>query len=452
MRAIFLSLILVACGKGSTEQPVAAGSAKPVEPTKPVTPPARPPSIVAVLAHDHLKILALAPTGITVQRDVKLPSEPDDFRWIDHEHLVTVDLDGKAYLVTGDTVAPYQMPPASAWKAKAGEGETAAKFPTKLTLTRTAAGVELASCESYYMGDDDPCVTWGVVTLDTSLKVGVVTTRTDVPTDDAVEPEIKSSLTPAIEWVDNADGMHTKVVLKLDAAKREWPSEEPCPLTDAHIKWLSPAVFSFITTSDCGEGGPNDEEHLLRAPALTDFSPATSTLVIAPDLWARGSEKGWTLLSGEREVGALDGVPVPQPTTEPVAPTPVTPTAATSRLALHRGEKLHVPKVEVEWHGMHATVVDVIYKKARAKPPISKLVLWNAGERFDIARSARACDAYAELGLAKGKLVFRCASKPVGSDPEGMIEDWLVGWKNNKPRRFKHWAGDPAAAEPAWAK
>jgi len=50
--------------------------------------------------------------------------------------------------------------------------------------------------------------------------------------------------------------------------------------------------------------------------------------------------------------------------------------------------------------------------------------------------------------------VFRCGSRPVGNAPEGMIEDWLIRWSAEKkgPLRNKHWSGDPAAAEPAWAK
>ncbi|MEO8551780.1 MAG: hypothetical protein ABI678_17505, partial [Kofleriaceae bacterium] len=177
MRAVFLSLIVVACGNTPVEHE-AVGSGKSVGSDKPVVPPPPPPvapSIVAVATQDHLKVLALAPTGISVKRDVKLPTPPVDVGWLDREHLVAVDIDGRAYLVTGDSVAAYHMPPARAWQAKAAAGETRASFPMKLTLSRTAEGVELASCETYYQGDDDPCVTWGSVTLGTSLEVGAVT-------------------------------------------------------------------------------------------------------------------------------------------------------------------------------------------------------------------------------------------------------------------------------------
>jgi hypothetical protein len=313
------------------------------------------------------------------------------------------------------------------------------------------------------MGDDDPCVTWGVVSLGTSLEVGAVTMQPDAPTDDVTEPEVKPAAQPAIEWKDNADGMHTNVALKLGTARRDWKSEEPCPITDANIKWLSanPPIIAFVTTSDCGEGGPHDDEHLLRLPALADFSPDGSTLVLGPALWARNAESGWTLYSGDRVVGSLDSAPVMQPVKDPTGSAGVTPSPtepAASHLALRRGEKLRAPSTEIDWKtpagGMHAVVVDVIYKKAKNKPPISKLVVWNNSKRFDIVRTTRACDAFAEVRPAKDMVVFRCGSRPVGDEPEGLIEAWLIRWSSEKkaPLRNKHWSGDPAADEPAWAR
>src|SRR5262245_40496561 len=120
MRALLLSLIIVACGKGAP-QPEAkvvgsdksVGSDKPADKPAVAPPPVEPSVVVAVIAGDHVKVLALAPTGITVKRDVKLPTTPEDVRWLDDEHLVAVDRDGKAYLVTGDSAAAYKMPPAS---------------------------------------------------------------------------------------------------------------------------------------------------------------------------------------------------------------------------------------------------------------------------------------------------------------------------------------------------
>jgi len=463
MRAVLVSLLIVGCGSGSSQQP----EVKPVVPDKPagggnaaVPPPQQPGVVVAVIADDHVKVLSLAPAGITVKRDVKLPVSPETIRWLDHEHLVAVTSDGKAYLVTGDTVAAYKMPPASAWKVKAAKGESRATFPMKLTLVRTAGDVELASCATYYMGDDDPCVTWSVVSLGTSLEVGPVTTQQDSPTDDATEPEVAAAAEPKIEWKDNPEGMHTNVAVTLGSARRDWKSDEPCPMTDANIKWLSttPPIISFITTSDCGEGGPHDEEHLLRLPTLADFGPESTTLVLGPALWARSPESGWTLYSGDRVVGPLDSGPVVQPADEPVAPAgakPAPPEVGASHLALRKGEVLRKPPVEIEWKApaMHATVVDVIYKKAKHKAPISKLVVWNASKRFDIVRTARACDAFAEVRPAKDMVVFRCGSRPVGDEPEGMIEDVLIRWSAEKkgPLRNKHWTGDPAATEPSWA-
>ena len=462
MRVVLVSLIAVACGKGAVET-VAAGSDKPVGSDKPprVDPPPVAPTIVAVTVGDHLKLLALTPAGITVTRDVKLPALNMAVSWLDREHLVAVDLEGGAYLVTGDSVAAYKMPPARAWMAKPGAGETAATFPRKLTLSRTAEGVELASCETYYQGDDDPCVTWGSVTLGPSLEVGAVTRRTDGPGEDAIEPEVTpTTAAPTIAWTDNSDGMHTSVALKLGAAHREWSSVEPCPLVDARIKWLSatPPILSFITTSDCGEGGPNDEEHLLRVPTLVDFGPVALTLIVGPSLWARSTtDTGWTLFSGERVVGALEGPPMVQPSADPIAPA-VPPDVGTNHLALRRGERLRVPSVETDWKTpagtMHATVVDLTFKQVRNKAPISKLVVWSAKKRFDIVRSLRACDAFAEVRPVKDMLVYRCGSRPADDEPEGMIEDWLVRWSSEKkaPLRRNHWTGDPAAAEPAWAK
>ena len=469
-RAVVSLSLFVACGKVAPQPDVkAVGSDKPAGSAAPADAPSAPPpaaeaSVGAVIAGDHVKVLALAPTGVAVKRDVKLPTAPEAVRWLDREHLVAVDSDGKAYLVTGDSVAAYKMPPASAWKVKAGAGEERARFPMKLTLARTAAGVELASCATYYMGDDDPCVTWGVVSLGTALAVGPVTTQPDSPADDATEAEIAPPATqPGIEWTDNADGMHTSVALKLGTARRDWSSAEPCPITDASIKWLSanPPIIAFVTTSDCGEGGPQDEEHLLRLLALADFAPNGGTLVLGPALWARSSDSGWTLLSGDRVVASLEGMPVVQPESDPIAPAIVTPAAAAagaSHLALHKGEKLRSPSTEIAWKtpagAMHATVVDVIYKKANHKAPISKLVVWGTRKRFDIVRSLRACDAFAEVRPAKDMVVFRCGSRPVGDAPEGMIEDWLIRWSAEKkgPLRNKHWSGDPAADEPAWAK
>jgi hypothetical protein len=358
------------------------------------------------------------------------------------------------------------MPRASAWKVKAGAGEERAKFPMKLTLSRTTAGVELASCATYYMGDDDPCVNWGVVLLGTSLEVGAVTTQSDAPTDDVTEPEIKpaaSTAQPTIEWKDHADGTHANVALKLGAASRDWKSEEPCPITDATIKWLSasPPIIAFVTTSDCGEGGPHDEEHLLRLPALDDFSPDGATLVLGPALWARSVESGWTLHAGDRVVGSLESVPVMRPMNDPTGPAVVPSTTVApgaSHLALRRGERLRAPATEMTWKtpggAMHATVVDVIYKKAKHKPPISKLIVWNHSKRFDMVRTKHACDAFSELRPANDMVVFRCGSRPVDNEPEGMIEDWLLRWSAEKqaPLRNKHWSGDPAADEPAWAR
>jgi hypothetical protein len=465
MRAVLPSLVLLACGSdkpAGSDQPV--GSDKAVGSDSAAVPPRVDPGVVvAVIADDHVKVLALAPTGITVKRDVKLPTTPEVVRWIDREHLAAVDGAGKAYLVTGNSVAAYKMPPARAWRVKASDGEERATFPMKLTLARSAAGVELGSCATYYQGDDDPCVTWAVVSLETSLEVGPVTTQPDPPADDVTEPELAPAAQPTIEWTDNADGIHTKVTLKLGTAKREWSADEPCPLSDASIKWLSanPPLIAFVTTTDCGEGGPNDEEHLLRLPALADFSPDADTLVLGPALWARSADRGWTLLSGERVVGSLDSAPVLQPGSDPTAPAGVVPgpaPAVATHLALRRGEKLRVLPVEIDWRtpagAMHATVVDVRYRKAKHKPPISKLVVWSAGKRFDIVRTKRACDAFAELRPSKDLIVFRCGSRPVGDEPEGMIEDWLLRWSSEKaaPLRSKHWSGDPAADEPAWAR
>jgi hypothetical protein len=112
----------------------------------------------------------------------------------------------------------------------------------------------------------------------------------------------------------------------------------------------------------------------------------------------------------------------------------------------------------MEWKttagAMHAIVVDVIYKKAKNKAPISKLVVWNTSKRFDIVRTTRACDAFAEVRPSKDMVVFRCGSRPVGDEPEGLIEDWLIRWSGEKkaPLRNKHWSGDPAADEPTWAR
>ncbi len=455
MRAVWASIILVACGNSAPQQPVVRAD-KPVPPP----PPAVQPVVVAVPAGDHVKVLALTPAGTTVLHDVKFPTTPEQVRWVDREHLVAVDSDGKAYLAGWDRVAAYKMPPASAWKSKASSGEKRGTFPTKLTLARSSAGVELASCETYYEGDDDPCVTWGVVSLDTSLDVGPVSTESEPPTDDSIEPEIKPPASPKIDWKDDAEGVHTGVVLTLGTAKREWSSGDGCPFIDANVKWLSetPPIITFVTSSDCGEGGPQDEEHVLRLPALTDFSADGSTIVLGPALWAQSSG-GWTLYSGDRVVGSLDGAPLLQPAdapAQPVVATPAQPPA--SHLALRRGEKLRAPAVEIDWKtaagAMHATVVDVVYKKARKKPPISKLVVWSSGKRFDIVRSQRACDAFAEVRPAKDMVVFRCGSRPVGDAPEGMVEDWLIRWSAAKhgPLRNKHWSGDPAAEEPAWAK
>jgi hypothetical protein len=465
VRAALVSIVMAACGSPPPE--VKSAGSGPVRSDKPaVPPPDVEPTVVAVIAGDHLKVLALAPTTIAVQRDIKLPTTPEAVRWLDRDHLVVVDRDGKAYVVTGDSVAAYRMPPASAWRVKPRAGEERATFPMKLTLARTTAGVELASCATYYMGDDDPCVTWGVVSLGTALEVGAVTTQADALTDDVTEREIvpaRSGAQPTIEWKDNADGMHAGVALKLGTSRRDWSSEEPCPIIDANTKWLSesPPIIAFVTTSDCGEGGPHDEEHLLRLPSLADFSPGEATLVLGPALWARNAEGGWKLLSGDRVVGSLDGIPVMQPSNDPTGPVVATPSpseSVASHLALRRGEKLRRPSTEMEWKTpagtMRATVVDVIYKDAKHKAPISKLVVWNTSKRFDIVRTTRACDVLGEVRVANDMVLFRCGSRPVGDEPEGMIEDWLIRWsvENRAPLRNKHWSGDPAADEPAWAR
>src|SRR6267142_2164990 len=105
MRASIVWLMAVACGGASRPQP----QAKPaVSDNHHTTSSAVEPITAAVIAADHIKVISLAPTAITVKRDVKLPTAPDEARWLDHEHIIAVDAKGQAYLVTGDGFAAYK--------------------------------------------------------------------------------------------------------------------------------------------------------------------------------------------------------------------------------------------------------------------------------------------------------------------------------------------------------
>jgi hypothetical protein len=124
---------------------------------------------------------------------------------------------------------------------------------------------------------------------------------------------------------------------------------------------------------------------------------------------------------------------------------------------LKAGETLRKPTVETAWKIPGTTVTATVITAAPAKPgdpPMTKLVVWGDGKRHDIVKTTASCDVVAELLHVKdSRLVFRCASSPVGDSPEGMFEDWLIRWSEEKhaPLRNRHWAGDPADTEPGWA-
>lgn len=129
---------------------------------------------------------------------------------------------------------------------------------------------------------------------------------------------------------------------------------------------------------------------------------------------------------------------------------------AAGKLALQPGEALHRPPQETAWKipgtTMTATVIDAA-AAPRGDQALVKLVIWGNGKRHDIVKTTSRCDVTAELRHVKdSRLVFRCVSAPVGDSPEGMIEDWLIRWseEKNAPLRNRHWAGDPADTEPGW--
>jgi hypothetical protein len=86
--------------------------------------------------------------------------------------------------------------------------------------------------------------------------------------------------------------------------------------------------------------------------------------------------------------------------------------------------------------------------------PITKLVVWGNGKRHDIVKTVAACDAEAELRhVIDSRIVFHCAIAPVDDEPDARIDDWLIRWSEEtaRPLRNRHWRGDPADSEPAWA-
>jgi len=72
---------------------------------------------------------------------------------------------------------------------------------------------------------------------------------------------------------------------------RSWDTSGACPTVAADVLWLStsPPLLSFAITTDCGEGGPQVSEHVLRGCELadvdTDDASGTDTRAWADGLW-----------------------------------------------------------------------------------------------------------------------------------------------------------------------
>jgi len=320
------SVIVALCGCGSA--PVlqtAVGSTSVVAPPIASLPALAAPIVVAVRDGNKIATYAITRDAVTARTTATLPETAVELAWLDRTRIVALADSGQAYLVTNDRVDRYKMPAAKAWrvKAKVGQGEARATFPSRLVVAGDGNGhAEMASCVIYVIGDDDPCQTWAVASLDASLVVGSPVAMTSPPEGASAEPPTLSAPSGFSAAVDaKAPSARLSCTTASGTSHVDWNVGD-C-LLDVKIAWLStqPPLLLWRATSNCGEGANDIQHRVLRACKLDDFvnpndDHRMDVVWWADALWAHADgTSGWSVVSGDRVLGAIatDAAPLQAP-------------------------------------------------------------------------------------------------------------------------------------------
>jgi hypothetical protein len=318
--------LVVAAACSSRDAPTAAPATPPAAPAAPPRDAAVTVAVDAALARsyvvawrdeDRIGTYTVSKTGVVAGPHAALPEVIEDAMWLDADHLAVVGVSGQVYRVTGTTIERYKMPRKSAWRA----GKTTyarAKFPNKPTLFDDgSAGVALASCVTYQVGDDDPCVDWKAAALSPGLVVGHPSAMAGDPGHRHDDPagEVTAPPGTTIEIASTGSAVDVACTANGTTTHRRWEQNEQCPSDGTATRWLAtaPPIVDLVITSNCGEGGDHDDQYVVRACALTDFAGDGSeddnhTYGIAwgDDLWGYDTGSGWSVRSGDREVGTME--------------------------------------------------------------------------------------------------------------------------------------------------
>jgi hypothetical protein len=272
--------------------------------------------VVASYADDRIGTYTVAKTGVTRGPQASIGEDIASAIWLDRDHLAVVGVSGQVYRVSGATVERYKMPRKSAWRAGKTTA-TRAEFPNKVIVVDDgSAGPMVASCVTYEVGDDDPCVDWKAAPLRPNLVVGRPRAIANDPTGDRGEPhaEVEQPDGIALEIGSSGSAIDVACTTGGDTTHRSWAQNEPCPVDGKAVRWVSaaPPIVDIILTTNCGEGGDHAHENILRACALTDVlgdggdNTDLSAVAWGDDLWAIDDGTAWRVRVGDRDVGTIE--------------------------------------------------------------------------------------------------------------------------------------------------